>query len=113
LLDDTRHPEFSHSTYSFRKTVIDQQSDAITAFLSAIEEATEQINTDPSKWDVLLSEQKLVPAPLIGEYKLSPFPVASLPDKSLWDDVLAWAKGKGLVENDLSYTESVNANFLP
>lgn len=113
VTDDTKHPEYGYSTIAFRKKVIDEHPEAIRAFLAAIEEAVAMINADPAKWEGLLVEQKLIPAPLVGSYKYPPFPTASVPSQAQWDDVLAWMKGKGLVDKDVSYTDSVTTAYLP
>jgi NitT/TauT family transport system substrate-binding protein len=113
VLDDSTHPQYAYSTIAFRKAVIDAQPNAIRAFLAAIKEATLLINSDPTRWDSLLTEQKLVPAPLMGSYLVPPFPVTGVPSQEQWDDVLAWAQEKGLVTADVSYSDSVNPSFLP
>jgi len=113
MVDDTKHPEYGYSVYSFRKNLIDQNPEAVSGFLAAIKAASDQINAEPTKWDNLLTEQKLVPAPLVGKYKLPVYPPASVPSQAQWDDVLAWAKAKGLVKNDVSYQDSVNPSLLP
>ena len=113
VTDDTKHPEYGYSTISFRKPVIDEHPEAIKAFLAAIEEATALINADPTKYENVLTEQKLIPAPLLGSYKFPPFPPASVPSQDQWDDVLTWMKSKGLMDKDVSYTDSVNPSFLP
>jgi len=46
----------------------------VSGFLAAIKAASDQINAEPTKWDNLLTEQKLVPAPLVGKYKLPVYP---------------------------------------
>lgn len=113
LLDDSQHPQYGHSTYAFRKTLIDQNPQAVRAFLAALEEAIKQINADPNKWENLLSEQKLIPDSLVGTYQVPPFPAAGVPSESLWNNVLSWAKVNNLVNKDLSYTDSVNPSLLP
>jgi NitT/TauT family transport system substrate-binding protein len=113
MVDDTKHPEYGYSVYSFRKTLIDEHPDAVRGFLAAIEAATDKINAEPTKWDNLLTEKQLVPAPLVGKYTLPVYPSASVPSQAQWDDVLAWAKAKGLVKSDVSYQESVNPGLLP
>ena len=113
IVDDSIHPEYGYSTISFRKQVIDEHPDAIRAFLAAIEEATQMINANPAKYQNLLTDEKLVPAPLVGSYKFPPFPKASVPSQAQWDDVQAWMKDKGLISKDVSYTDSVNPSFLP
>ncbi len=113
LLQDSKYPEYGHSTYAFRKSVIDQKPQAIRAFLAAIEEAVQRINLSPAQYASLLVEEKLIPAPLEGSYQTPPFPPKSIPDERLWQDVLAWATAKGLVSGTISYADSVSGAYLP
>ena len=113
VADDSTHPEYGFSVISFRKDVIDASPEAIKGFLAAIEEATALLNADPSKYNSLLSEQKLVPEPLIGKFQVPPFPAAGVPTEAEWADALAWAIEKGMLTADVSYADSVNATLLP
>lgn len=113
VIDDTKHPEYGYSTYAFLITFIEKNPNAVRGFLAAIEEAVNIINADPARWTNLLSEQKLVPEPLLESYQVPPFPPASLPSEAQWQDALAWAKEKGLVNKDVSYSDSINPSFLP
>ena len=113
IIDDTKHPEYGNSEISFRKEVIDENPKAISGFLTAIEKAVNEINSDPTKWDGLLSEKQLVPAPLIGTYQVPTFPIASVPSEAQWKDVVAWAIAKTYLMDDVSYADSVNSDFLP
>jgi NitT/TauT family transport system substrate-binding protein len=113
MIDDTKHPEYGYSVYSFSKNLIDQNPEAVRGFLAAIEAATDLVNAEPTKWDNLLTEKQLVPAPLVGKYRIPVYPSASVPTQAQWDDVLAWAKAKGLVKNDIPYQDSVNPGLLP
>jgi len=113
ILDDTAHPEYGTSVLAFSKAVVDQSPRAIAAFLRAVEKATGEVNADPSRWATLLSDYKLVPAPLMGSYELPAFPLASVPTEAQYADALAWAMEKGLVTTSATYAESVNAGFLP
>jgi NitT/TauT family transport system substrate-binding protein len=113
ILDDTAHPEYSFSTITFRKAIIDQSPEAIRGFLAAIEEATQLINADPTKYGNLLVEQKVVPQPLASSFKVPTFVTAGVPTAEQWADMLAWAKDRGLLSQDVSYADSVNPSFLP
>ncbi|RJP53821.1 MAG: hypothetical protein C4583_03790, partial [Anaerolineaceae bacterium] len=113
VLDDSKHPEYGFSVISFRKEVIDASPDAIKAFLAAIEEATALLNADPTKYNNVLSEQKLVPEPLIGKFAVPTFPAAGVPSQEEWQDALNWAKEKGMLTVDVAYADSVNASLLP
>jgi len=113
VMDDSAHPEYGFSVYSFRKDSIDAHPEAIRAFLAAINEAIALINADPTKYTDILSEAKIVPAPLLEAYKVPPFPAAGVPTEAEWNDALSWAKEKGMLDVDVPYADSVNASFLP
>ncbi len=113
IVDDTKYPEYGHSTISFRKEVVDKDPEAIKRFLVAVEKAVEDINNDKEQFSGLLTERSLVPEPIIGSYTVPDFPAASVPPKSQWDDVLDWATSKGYVDRDPGYENSVDGSFLP
>ncbi|HEY3476084.1 MAG TPA: ABC transporter substrate-binding protein [Anaerolineales bacterium] len=113
VTDDSSHPEYGFSVISFRKDVIDSNPEVIRGFLAAIEEATELLNADSSKYKNVLSEQKLVPAPLLDSYRAPLFPAAGVPTAEEWNDALSWLKEKGILTTDISYENSVNDSLLP
>jgi len=113
VMDDSAHPEYGFSIYSFRKEMLDAHSDDVVNFLLAIDEAIGLINADPTQYTDILSEAKIVPAPLLEAYKVPPFPAAGVPTEAEWNDALSWAKDKGMLEADVSYTDSVTDAYLP
>jgi NitT/TauT family transport system substrate-binding protein len=113
IVDDTKYPKYGNSVISFRTPVIEANPETIRAFLRALDKGIDAVNNDPTKYQDLLVEQKLIPAPLIGTYEIPPFPRGSLPSESQWEDVLAWAQDKGLVSTDIPYSDSVTDSFLP
>lgn len=113
VTDDSKYPEYGFSVISFRKEVIDANPKAVKGFLAAIEEATALINADSAKYKNVLSDQKLVPAPLLENYEAPIFPAAGVPTEAEWDDALNWLEQKGLLTVDVSYADSVNATLLP
>lgn len=113
VIDDSAHPQYGNSLISFRKDFVSQRAQAIRGFLAAIEAAVADINADKSAWEDLLVEKELIPAPLIGSYTIPDFPTASVPSEAQFADVLEWALEQGLVETRLSYSQSINATFLP
>lgn len=113
VVDDSRHTDLGYSTIAFRKPFIDEHPEAIRGFLAAVEEATKLVNEQPEQWKDLLTEQKLVPAPLMGSFQTPKFPAASIPTQAQWDDVMAWMKSEGLVTKDVSYADSVTGAYLP
>jgi NitT/TauT family transport system substrate-binding protein len=113
IVDDSAHPEFGHSTISFRKEFVDEHPEAIRKFMVALEKAVDDINADKVQFSDLLSERQLVPEPLLGSYIIPDFPQASVPPLSQWRDILEWAQSKGYIDVDLDYDDSVDDSFLP
>jgi NitT/TauT family transport system substrate-binding protein len=113
VADDSKYPEYGFSVISFRKEVIDANPDAVKGFLAAMEEATTLVNADPAKYKNVLSEQKLVPEPLLATYQAPVFPTAGVPTESEWNDAMNWLEQKGMLTVDVSYADSVNASLLP
>ena len=113
ILDDRKYPDYSNSTITFRKDVLDSRPDDVRAFLAAIEEAVTMINADPAKYDNLLVELKVVPAPLQGTFHVPAFVTAGVPSEAQFQDVLEWTQVKGLISGDQNYSDNVNAEFLP
>jgi len=112
VMDDSAHPEYGFSIYSFRKEVIDTNPEAVMNFLVAIDDAIALINADPSLYTNILSDNNIVPAPLLEAYKIPPFPAAGVPTEAEWNDALSWAKEKGMLDVDVSYSDSVNQSLL-
>ncbi len=113
VADDSSHPEYGFSVISFRKSVIDENPQAVKGFLAAIEEATALVNDNPAKYKNVLSEQNLVPAPLLDAYQAPIYPAAGVPTEAEWQDGLNWLKEKDMLDVDVSYEDSVNASLLP
>ena len=113
VADDSNHPEYGFSVISFRKDMIEANPEAIKGFLAAIEEATGMLNAEPARYKTVLSEQKLVPPPLLEAYQVPVFPPASVPSIDEWNDALSWLQDKGILTMDVSYQDSVNGILLP
>lgn len=113
VLDDSKYPNYSNSTITFRKDVLDQRPEDVRNFLAAIEDAVNAINANPAKYETLLVDMKVVPAPLQGSFEVPAFIAAGIPSEAQFTDVLEWTKSKGLLTKDQNYTDCVNPAFLP
>lgn len=113
ILDDTSHPEYSFSVYSFRKAIIDDNPQAVKGFLKAIEEAVALINQNGNQYRPLMIEQKLLPPPLAESFNVPQFITAGVPSEAQFADALAWTQEKGLLTVDVQYADCVNAGLLP
>lgn len=113
VMDDSSHPEFGFSIFSFRVDVLNAHPEAVQGFLAAIDHAIDLINSDPTQFTGILSDNGIVPPPLLEAYKVPPFPSAGIPTEGEWLDALDWAKSKGMLNVDVSYADSVVDTYLP
>jgi NitT/TauT family transport system substrate-binding protein len=113
LIDDSSLPSVGTSEISFSLNSLKSKPETVKKFLAAIEKATADVNNEPTKWDTLLSDKKLVPAPLIGKYALPRFPTASVPSEAQLKDVMAWMMAKGLIKQEVPYSQLVDSSYLP
>ncbi len=113
ILNDTAYPQYSFSTLTFRKAVIDQNPDMVKAFLKAVEAAVVKINQHPAKYSQTLVNHKLLAPALVGKFQVPQFVTAAVPSDKQFADALAWAKEKGYISKDIDYNDCVTAAFLP
>ena len=113
VVDDRSLPSIGTSEISFNANTLKNKPETVKKFLAAIEKATADVNHDPTKWDTLLTDKHLIPAPLIGKYALPKFPTASVPSEAQIKDVLAWMMAAGLIKAEVPYNQLVNASYLP
>jgi len=113
VVDDRSLPEVGTSEISFNVNTLQSKPETVKKFLAAIEKATADVNGSPDKWGTLLTDKKLIPAPLIGKYALPKFPTASVPSEAQIKDVLAWMTDKGLIKADVPYNKLVDSSYLP
>jgi NitT/TauT family transport system substrate-binding protein len=116
IVDDSTHPEYGNSVLSFRKAYVDANPDAVRAFLAAVDKASADVNRAPEDFRALLGTYKMVPDALQSSYPIPPFPTGkagALPTDEQWQDVTAWLQGRGLMEQDLPYADSITGAYLP
>lgn len=115
ILSDAKYPQFGYSVYTFSSKTIKDHPGAVKSFLASIEDAVTLINKNPARYGSLLSEKKVVPASLENTYVVPTFPTKEIPTREEWNDSLAWAQEKGLIDPalEISYTASVNPAYLP
>ncbi len=112
VIDDRAHPELSCSLYAFRAPVIEARPEAVTAFLTAVERATETLNADPVRWEPLLREQRVIPPTLEGALVLPTYPTAAVPDREQFEDVVAWLRENDRLESSPAYGDVVDDQYL-
>jgi len=113
VMADNKYPEYSHSAIAFRNAYLETNPEAVKNFLAAIEEAVRLINDDPAIWEQTLIDNNILPPPLVGKFEVPSFVTAGVPSQAQYDDVLAWAKEKELITEDVPYNQCISADYLP
>ncbi len=113
VIDDRSFPQISHSVLSFSREFVDRHPEAVRAFLRAVEQAVTLINADKGAWIATITENNLIPPPLLESYTLPDYPLASVPSEAQFQDALDWLMDAGLVGSAIDYSESVDGSYLP
>ncbi|MFN8595986.1 MAG: MetQ/NlpA family ABC transporter substrate-binding protein [Anaerolineae bacterium] len=113
IVDDRSLPDIGTSEISFSVATLKAKPETVKKFLAAIDKATADVNGNPDKWNTLLTDKKLIAAPLIGKYQLPKFPGATVPSEAQIKDVQAWMTDKGLIKANVDYAKLVDASYLP
>ncbi len=113
VLDDTDYPQYSQSVISFRVDVLEEQPDAVRAFLRAWGRAVEELNSGTEAYRDLFVANVRVPESVRGTYTIPTFPLNRAPTEDEWADVVEWMLSKGLLDSALPYADSVTTDFLP
>lgn len=113
VVDDRTHNELGNSVLSFSTTTLKAKPNTVKKFLAALEKAVNDVNANPDQYANVLTDKKLIPAPLAGKYKLPKFPAASVPTEAQFKDVEDWMTGKNLLKTTVPYAQLVDASYLP
>lgn len=114
VADDTSlvDTQFSQSVLTFRKTVIDDEPEAVQAFLRAWMRAADAINADPEAYRDLWLENTNVPDSVKDSYELPPFPTYEITTEAAWNDTMQWLVDQEIIGEKPSYESGVNPAFL-
>jgi NitT/TauT family transport system substrate-binding protein len=104
--------EFSQSVLTFRTDIIEDNPEAVEAFLRAWMRAAEDVNADPEAYRDLWIENTNVPESVRDSYVLPPFPTYAITQPLAWDDTMVWLVEQGIIDEAPSYESSVNPAFL-
>jgi NitT/TauT family transport system substrate-binding protein len=111
VIDDSKYTEYSQSVLSFSTQAVENKPNTITKFLSAWNRAVSDLNSNPDGFSDLLIEQGRVPESIQGSYQMPPFPAGEIPSQAEWEDVVDWLLEKGLIDQAISYQDSVSTDF--
>jgi len=110
----------SDATLDFVPTVlaldvsyIDENPEAVAAFLTAYENAVNTINADGEAYRDILIDNINIPEPLQPTYPIPSFPTAQVPTQAETAAVVRWMRDNELIDGEQAYTDLVDPNYLP
>ncbi|MBI4328370.1 MAG: ABC transporter substrate-binding protein [Chloroflexi bacterium] len=101
------------SVLEFRIPFLEQNKEAVRAFVAAHDKAVKAANADPEKYRPLLSEKANLPAVLKESFTVPLFPETDIPTQAEIDRVMSWLVSKGLIPKAVPYSEMADSSFLP
>jgi len=111
VIDDSQYAEYSQSVLSFSTQAVENKPNTIGKFLKAWNQAVGDLNGNPDGFSDLLIEKGRVPESIQGSYQMPPFPAGEIPSQAEWEDVVDWLLAKGLIDQAISYEDSVSTDF--
>ncbi len=112
VIDDLAHPQFSLSIISFTSSLVENNPKAVTGFVQGWNRAVVDLNANPESFRKLFLEKIRVPENIQNTFKIPPFPLAQIPEKAQWEDVINWLNDKQLLDTDPGYDKSVTGMFV-
>jgi NitT/TauT family transport system substrate-binding protein len=111
VVDDSQYTEYSQSVLSFSTEAIESKPGTIEKFLKAWNTAVADLNSDPDQFSDLMIEKGRVPESIQGTYRMPPFPAGEVPSQAEWQDVVDWLLEKGLIDQPITYEDSVSTDY--
>ncbi|NJL94617.1 MAG: ABC transporter substrate-binding protein [Anaerolineae bacterium] len=115
IVDDTQfaESEWSQSVLVFRAEFVQEQSEAVAAFIRAWDRAVQDLNADPEAYRAIFLENVPVPETVQETYSIPPFPRGLITSEAAWEDAMAWMLDNAILDEAPTYADSVNPAFLP
>jgi NitT/TauT family transport system substrate-binding protein len=111
VVDDSQYTQYSQSVLSFSTEAIESKPNTIKKFLKAWNTAVADLNSDPDQFSDLMIEKGRVPESIQGTYRMPPFSAGEVPSQAEWQDVVDWLLEKGLIDQPITYEDSVSTDF--
>ncbi len=112
IVDDTQFTDYSQSVLAFTAPSLENKPDTIRAFLRAWDRAVTDLNQDPNAYRAVLIENTRVPPNVQDSYNIPPVPSGEITTEAEWNDVVAWAREKGLLDGPVPYDRAVDTSFV-
>ncbi len=110
IIADADVTDFIPTVLAFDQTLIEENPEALAAFLRAYERAVTLINENP---DDFRDTPIQVPDPVRATYTVPQFVTARVPSEEETAAVVDWMLERGYLEESIAYEDLVNGSLLP
>lgn len=107
IINDLTAPFYSVSVLSFREECLKKDPAAIQAFAAAWDKAAAALNGDPDRFRAVFEQKVKMPPNIKTTFPVPPFPVAEVPTKEQWQDVVEWMQQNRLLKKAIPYADGV------
>lgn len=112
IIDDSQlENNYSVTVIIVTKELIDEQREITEKFVSAYDEAVDMLNDSLDNYKELIFDVANVPKDMRDIYVVTEYPKNSVPGSEEVEGVVEWMKNKGLIDNEYTYEEVVDASF--
>ena len=113
VIDDTTlNNNVSITVIVADESFIENNKDAVNTFCNIYDEAAEKLNSNPDEFRQLVLDIANVPENMRETYEVQKYAVNTVPQKEEVTRLVEWLKNKGLIENEYTYDEMIDDEFI-
>ncbi len=112
LIDD-RGRGLSATVLAFSEKFIRSNPQAVKAFHTAVDKASDYINKHPQEVRAIMNRDCKVPEPLKDAFPIPKFPKLAVPTPKQVMDVYGWLHEKKIISKNMTYKDMVADGYLP
>lgn len=112
-LGDDSALSVTQTVLMFSSPFLKKRPECLRAFLRAVGEANDLINSDPDSVRRVMVENCQLPEALADKYPVPRFPRLQAPDRDTVKSATEWLGKQSVLRQEIAYEQLVNASFLP
>jgi NitT/TauT family transport system substrate-binding protein len=113
LLLDDRGRGLSATVLAFSEKFLRSNPQAVKAFQTAVDEASDYINRYPQEVRTIMNRECKIPEPFRDVFPIPKFPKLTAPSQKQVMDVYNWLYEKKIITRNMTYNEMVAHGYLP
>lgn len=112
-LGDDSGLSVTQTVLMFSGSFLKERPDCVKAFVRAVGEANDLINSRPDSVRKVMVDNCQLPEALADKYPVPRFPILQVPDRDTVKSATEWLGKQGVLRKETAYEQLVNPSFLP